>query len=170
MLEVGTPFAVGTPGISIAALSSRGYYPIEGTVLYVSGWGLTEVTKFVQSIFFLTIDLLRRTLDLFKFFLKLQSGGPSTVLRAVDVPAVSRTACRSVYGIERITDEMLCAGYTSNIGKDACNGDSGGPLVEGGTVVGVVSWGPSCHNLGGYPGVYADVGALRDWIETATGI
>lgn len=63
---------------------------------------------------------------------------------------------------------MLCAGYPSG-GKDSCQNDSGGPLVEGSTVVGIVSWGWGCA-AAGYPGVYADVGALRDWIESATGV
>lgn len=63
---------------------------------------------------------------------------------------------------------MLCAGYATG-GKDACQYDSGGPLVQGSVVVGIVSWGVGCA-LPRYPGVYADVGALRDWIELVTGV
>lgn len=63
---------------------------------------------------------------------------------------------------------MLCAGYELG-GKDSCQFDSGGPLIENSTVVGIVSWGRSCA-LVGYPGVYTNVGTLRDWITLATGV
>ena len=62
----------------------------------------------------------------------------------------------------------MCAGA----GKgeiDSCAGDSGGPLAckdEGGVwyVVGVTSWGVGCARKGLY-GVYADVRAMRSWID-----
>lgn len=57
---------------------------------------------------------------------------------------------------------MMCAGYASG-GKDACNLDTGGPLVEDSTVVGIVTWRKGC-GLSGYPGVYTDVAAVKDWI------
>lgn len=63
---------------------------------------------------------------------------------------------------------MLCAGYLEG-GKDSCHYDGGGPLVEGSTVVGLVSWGFGCA-IAAKSGVYADVGALRDWITLATGL
>ncbi|XP_037811507.1 trypsin alpha-3-like [Lucilia sericata] len=94
------------------------------------------------------------------------SGGSiPTQLRYVDVKIVGRTQCASSaygYGSE-IKASMICA-YT--VGKDSCQGDSGGPLVSGGVLAGVVSWGYGCAAVN-YPGVYADVAALRSWVISA---
>ncbi|SPP74009.1 trypsin theta [Drosophila guanche] len=88
------------------------------------------------------------------------------VLQAVVVNIVDWRVCASdayKYG-DIIYDTMVC-GYEQK--KDACQGDSGGPLVAENKLVGIVSWGYACaSNL--LPGVYADVAALREWInETA---
>ncbi|XP_065370516.1 trypsin alpha-4-like [Calliphora vicina] len=86
-------------------------------------------------------------------------------LRYVDLKIVGRTQCASStygYGSE-IKSSMICA-YT--VGKDSCQGDSGGPLVSGGVLAGVVSWGYGCA-YANYPGVYADVAALRSWVVSA---
>ncbi|XP_065370510.1 trypsin alpha-4-like [Calliphora vicina] len=115
--------------------------PANGAAASVSGWGTTA------------------------------SGSPSmpTQLKYIDVKIVSRNQCASStygYGSE-IKATMLCA-YT--VGKDSCQGDSGGPLVSGGVLAGVVSWGYGCA-FANYPGVYADVAALRSWVEkTATSV
>lgn len=85
-------------------------------------------------------------------------GGPSSSLRAVDVAIVSEADCIRAYA--GITPRMLCAQAP---GHDACQGDSGGPLIVDGRLVGVVSWGYGCAHAE-YPGVYADVAALYDWI------
>ncbi|KAL9927296.1 trypsin-like [Glossina fuscipes fuscipes] len=91
------------------------------------------------------------------------SGCPlSPVLMEVEVAFLQREDCASktyLYG-EMIKKTMVC-GYATS--KDACQGDSGGPFVAEGKLVGVVSWGEGCA-LDGYPGVYADVAALRDWV------
>ncbi|KAL7469037.1 hypothetical protein ACHAXS_009273 [Conticribra weissflogii] len=114
-------------------------------------------------------------------------------LLAADVGYLRNEECNAQYlpaaGIikpktpgEVITDEMLCAWDTAET-QDACSGDSGGPLVTvlpaGGeaemlTQVGVVSWGLGCAHRS-YPGVYARVAHVIDWIEdtvcnTSTGL
>lgn len=75
-----------------------------------------------------------------------------------------------------ITDQMLCAGFVDEGGKDACQGDSGGPLSlrettnDGNvvdTIVGVVSWGIGCAEKK-YPGVYSRVSKGADWIIETT--
>ena len=60
---------------------------------------------------------------------------------------------------------MVCAAYEVG-GKDSCQGDSGGPIVDAstGVLVGAVSWGTGCA-LAGFPGVYARVGSMRDFID-----
>ncbi|EDW60462.2 uncharacterized protein Dvir_GJ21495, partial [Drosophila virilis] len=94
-----------------------------------------------------------------------QSSGSSSIptqLQYVNVNIVSQSVCASSaysYG-SQIKNTMICAAAS---GKDACQGDSGGPLVSGGVLVGVVSWGYGCA-YSNYPGVYADVAVLRNWV------
>ncbi|XP_013102958.1 trypsin alpha-4 [Stomoxys calcitrans] len=115
--------------------------PADGAIAAVSGWGTLE------------------------------AGGSflPTTLQYVEVSILSQTSCASSsygYGTQ-IKPTMICA-YT--VGKDSCQGDSGGPLVSGGVLVGVVSWGKGCAEQN-YPGVYADVAALRSWvIDTAASV
>ncbi|XP_012215628.1 trypsin-1-like [Linepithema humile] len=97
-----------------------------------------------------------------------EGGMVSQTLQEVTVPILSNVECRATkYPTRKITDNMLCAGYTEG-GKDSCQGDSGGPLhVEQNDVhqiVGVVSWGEGCARPG-YPGVYSRVNRFRSWIE-----
>lgn len=91
-------------------------------------------------------------------------------LQKVNVPLISQAQCNRDYS-DTITDRMICAGYPAG-GKDSCQGDSGGPLIvpnENGepVLVGVVSWGKGCGRAG-YPGVYAKVSAVTNWIEQET--
>ncbi|XP_050084936.1 trypsin-1-like [Anopheles aquasalis] len=91
------------------------------------------------------------------------------LLRAANVPTVNQSECQEAYAdFGGITDTMLCAGY-KNGGKDACQGDSGGPLYANQKLVGVVSWGYGCAKAG-YPGVYARVASVRDWIRQNSGV
>ncbi|XP_004517888.1 trypsin-like [Ceratitis capitata] len=111
--------------------------PATGTRAVVSGWGIRCALCLLQ---------------------------PST-LQAVDVNIVQREDCASdtyKYG-DQIMESMVCA-YA--LKKDACDGDSGGPLVAESKLVGIVSWSKGCAKKD-YPGVYASVPELREWITSA---
>jgi secreted trypsin-like serine protease len=85
-------------------------------------------------------------------------------LQVVDVPFLTREACRQAYGA-RVLDDMVC---TAAANRDACSGDSGGPLVavRGGVAyqVAVVSWGRGCGSEA-RPGVYASTLYHHVWIR-----
>ncbi|KAJ3660287.1 hypothetical protein Zmor_004742 [Zophobas morio] len=112
----------------------------EGTETLVSGWGTTSEDA---------VNLPNQ-------------------LQGVNVDIVSSSTCNDAYGDGSITDRMLCAGVNGG-GKDSCQGDSGGPLVVGDTLAGIVSWGYGCARAG-YPGVYGNVAAMRDFITDTAGI
>ncbi|KAI7815151.1 Serine protease [Rhyzopertha dominica] len=97
-----------------------------------------------------------------------EGGASASQLQAVGVPVVSLEACRAAYGQNRVSEFMMCAGYPEG-GKDACQGDSGGPLVVDGILIGLVSWGAGCARPG-FPGVYANVQTLRDYITNTVGL
>ncbi|KAI4458493.1 polyserase-related [Holotrichia oblita] len=99
-----------------------------------------------------------------KNFPKFNGNSSDDKLRAVEVPIVEQAECKKRYRSHPITDRMICAGYLDIGGKDACQNDSGGPMVVDGVLVGVVSWGSGCADKN-YPGVYANVANLRDWIK-----
>ncbi|PSN49650.1 hypothetical protein C0J52_14795 [Blattella germanica] len=128
-------------GSGVQAISLASSEPSVGQVATVSGWGTTS------------------------------SGGSSlpTVLQVVQVPIVDRQQCSSAYSqYGGITARMICAAV-ENGGKDSCQGDSGKPLVADGRLTGVVSWGVGCGSPG-YPGVYANVASLRDFVVSETGV
>lgn len=133
----------------------------ENKPLFVSGWGLTSET-----------------------------GAVSHFLNHVAVGLMNGSICEESYHyVATITAQMFCAGLPEG-GKDSCQGDSGGPLViyvpteasplsltpkaRGGgqswhpitkpIQYGIVSFGVGCAQKG-YPGVYANVAALRPWID-----
>lgn len=94
----------------------------------------------------------------------------SQTLKEGQLPLVSRSTCKRSYTGSSgycVTKNMRCAGHATG-GVDSCYGDSGGPLVcqQSGKwyVMGVVSWGAGCGLPEQY-GVYADVLALKSWIE-----
>ncbi|KAI7815453.1 Serine protease [Rhyzopertha dominica] len=97
-----------------------------------------------------------------------EGGGLPTQLQAVEVPVVAREECQEAYDVFWISERMLCAGFPEG-GRDACQGDSGGPLVHDNELIGLVSWGYGCARPT-YPGVYARVAALVDWISEITGV
>ncbi|CAB3984832.1 MAM and LDL-receptor class A domain-containing 1-like isoform X1, partial [Paramuricea clavata] len=105
---------------------------------------------------------------------RLQSGGSTPkVLQEAQVPIVTPQECKKAYGSSRITDKMLCAGYSQG-GIDTCQGDSGGPLVcqhsdRSWYLTGVTSWGRGCASVG-YYGVYAHVANLYPWVKQVTGL
>ncbi|KAG7326116.1 hypothetical protein KOW79_009517 [Hemibagrus wyckioides] len=77
------------------------------------------------------------------------------VLQEAEVPVVDRTTCNNMLGSVKVTENMICAGYTEG-GTDTCQGDSGGPMVtkQGSGVwiqAGITSWGYGCA-LPGSPG------------------
>ena len=88
-------------------------------------------------------------------------GSLSDTLLQVDVEVMTDDVCSSQ---SDNLDVMFCAGVSGG-GKDSCQGDSGGPIIEqGGTQVGIVSWGIGCGNAAN-PGFYVRVSAFSDWIE-----
>jgi secreted trypsin-like serine protease len=100
-------------------------------------------------------------------------GSGSAPLRYVHVPVVADAACAQAYGISDVARmaTMICAGEG---GRDSCQGDSGGPLMvqpNSGAPwiqIGITSWGIGCA-LAAYPGVYAEVGGLRSFIDATIG-
>lgn len=95
------------------------------------------------------------------------NGPISNTLRKVQVPIVSTVTCNIWYGAGSITNQMMCAGYSTG-GKDSCQGDSGGPLITtlaGVPIqIGIVSWGYGCARAR-YPGVYTRIPSLYPWIK-----
>lgn len=119
-------------------------------------------------------------------------GGPSSHLRSAQVKVLAQndTRCAQVYAggygcsdkaseaAATHLEHQICAGST--IGKDSCAGDSGSPVVavkgDGTPVqVGIVSYGggPRADEKSGpgrecgdptWPGVYASVAGLKDFI------
>ncbi|XP_036334693.1 trypsin delta-like [Rhagoletis pomonella] len=91
-----------------------------------------------------------------------EGGNVSDQLQQVTVNVIDNVTCRRSYPF-LVTGRMLCAGVVGG-GKDACQGDSGGPLIVNNELLGIVSWGIGCARSS-YPGVYASVPDLAEWIE-----
>lgn len=135
-LQFPIPFGIGSQPI---ALASPDYDVPEGSIAQISGWGWLEEGSWNY---------------------------PEN-LQVVRVPVVSNERCNEMhYGINEITDVMICAGHPDG-GLDACQEDSGGPMVVNNILVGVVSWGVGCAQPA-FPGVYARVSELRTWIDAVS--
>lgn len=91
-------------------------------------------------------------------------------LQEADVPLIAQSKCsqENVYGRERLSLGMFCAGNLSGRGPDSCQGDSGGPavaFVQGkATLLGITSWGYGCGRPN-KPGVYTKVREYITWIR-----
>ena len=102
------------------------------------------------------------------------SGGYSRRLQAATVPILETSRCmeRAVYGPDKLTSGMFCAGYLAG-GVDSCQGDSGGPMVcssrGSNTLLGIISWGYGCGRAN-KPGVYTKVVNYLDWIKQTTNL
>ncbi|TAN46780.1 MAG: trypsin-like serine protease [Methylococcaceae bacterium] len=89
-------------------------------------------------------------------------------LRETEVPIVSNATCQRAYGrLDKITGNMLCAGFKEG-GRDSCQGDSGGPaLVEINgrwLLAGVVSFGEGCARAN-YYGIYTRVSRFAAFLH-----
>ncbi|XP_055389977.1 phenoloxidase-activating factor 2-like [Condylostylus longicornis] len=103
-----------------------------------------------------------------------QEGKYQVILKKIELPIIPFTTCqrqlrRTRLGkFFRLHESFLCAG--GELGKDTCRGDGGGPLTcpipdskDRFYQAGIVSWGIGCGDTN--PGVYANVGFLRLWID-----
>ena len=109
------------------------------------------------------------------------NGQMASTLQMVQAPIVdNNVACGSAtdangnsgdYSCISLDASMICAGDLVDGGEDACQGDSGGPLIVRSLIdnrwvlIGATSWGYGCANVN-YPGVWAKVSYVLDWIFT----
>ncbi|KAJ8402582.1 hypothetical protein AAFF_G00366650 [Aldrovandia affinis] len=97
-----------------------------------------------------------------------EGGSLANILQEVEVPVVGRRQCNCFYGLNSITDNMICAGLLEG-GRDSCQGDSGGPMVHKPIstwiLYGVVSFGIGCARPE-LPGVYTRVSRYQAWITS----
>uniref|UniRef100_A0A1L8DQF2 trypsin n=1 Tax=Nyssomyia neivai TaxID=330878 RepID=A0A1L8DQF2_9DIPT len=136
IFELNNPLTLNPTTIRPVRLPEANADIPTGTNLTVSGWGETRDPS----------------LDEFQ-------------LRGVTVPKVDDIECIATHlFLVAVTERMFCAGYREG-GKDACQGDSGGPITaDNDLLVGVVSFGFGCARPR-YPGVYARISSVRQWIR-----
>lgn len=104
-----------------------------------------------------------------------KEGKYQAILKKIDLPVVNRDTCEKQLKTTRLGKHFalhysfMCAG--GEPGKDTCKGDGGSPLVcpipgqaNRYQHAGIVAWGIGCGE-NGIPGVYANVGQFRNWID-----
>ena len=118
---------------------------LAGTNCFVGGWGTTS-----------------------------SGGSLAATLQSVKIDIYSHEYCKanSNYGGSFDEEAEFCAGKMTG-GVDSCQGDSGGPLIcideqNQPILYGAVSWGSGCA-WSGYPGIYAKVAAVVDWVVAEAG-
>ncbi|XP_059056437.1 phenoloxidase-activating factor 2 [Achroia grisella] len=137
-----------TPNVGVVCLPPPRERIDAGTRCLASGWGKDKFGK---------------------------EGRYQVILKKVEVPVVDRNTCQSQLRKTRLGkhfmlhSSFMCAGGEAE--HDTCRGDGGSPLVcpiqyEQDRYIqsGIVAWGIGCGE-DGTPGVYVDVGNLRDWID-----
>ncbi|XP_059399257.1 transmembrane protease serine 9-like [Carassius carassius] len=97
-----------------------------------------------------------------------EDGMITNLLQKAQVSIIDQLDCQQAYSAE-LTNNTMCAGSMEG-DVDTCLGDLGGPLVchepqSRWFLAGVTTWGHSCGGLG-FPGVYTQVTAVREWIST----
>ncbi|ABC74900.1 trypsin-like protein [Neodiprion abietis nucleopolyhedrovirus] len=98
-----------------------------------------------------------------------ENGNTPVVLYSVNIPVIPTSTCAQIFrSWGGLPENQICAASPGG-GKDACQGDSGGPMVVNDRLAGIVSWGNGCGR-NGWPGVYTEVAAYREWITSLTGI
>ncbi|XP_067219202.1 chymotrypsin-like elastase family member 2A [Chanodichthys erythropterus] len=106
---------------------------------------------------------------------RLQPDGqlPNT-LQQVMMPIVSNSDCDKAYLlINRITSNMICAGFLNQQEKSICPGDSGGPVLSRNGSLwiqsGISSFTSKKCDDPKYPSVFARVSRYQDWIKSYMG-
>ncbi|KAK2585982.1 hypothetical protein KPH14_010556 [Odynerus spinipes] len=103
-----------------------------------------------------------------------KEGHYQVILKKIDLPIVPHDSCQNILRKTRLgkyftlDSSFICAGGEK--GKDTCKGDGGSPLVcplkndpKRYVQAGIVAWGIGCGE--DTPGIYANIGALRRWID-----
>ncbi|XP_066997877.2 anionic trypsin-2 isoform X1 [Anabrus simplex] len=83
------------------------------------------------------------------------------MLKLIHIPLTTKAVCDKTYGTR---DDVICAGWLKQGGKDTCQGDSGGPLVCEGLLTGIIKAGKGCAKPD-YPGTYTEVAYYVPWIK-----
>ncbi|XP_071510754.1 uncharacterized protein [Diadema antillarum] len=131
---------------------------------------LREFTDYVRPICLLPSGFSRRLLArasvgrVTGWGSQVAGGAPSTELREINVPVVSRAQCQ----VLATKPNLFCAGAPN---EDSCEGDSGGPFAvkyRGRWYqLGIVTGGTSeqCAAQGEY-GYYTSIAPYRDWLQS----